>query len=152
MDQEGAVRTGTRRGSNPLEAVRIVPTRLDASRNGHCQGGKHDVKAGRDSPSIPNVAATIARGLGPVKLQTKKIGANRPRCVEIFCSEKAYVDFSLFKQRARLPSSHTDAPVRFCRSFHSRSSDRSAEPSSFHRRTAQTPNRGGRTVRPRCPG
>jgi hypothetical protein len=52
------------------------------------------VKADRDSPSIPNVAATIARGLWLVKLRTKKIGANRPRCVEIFGSEKAYVDFS----------------------------------------------------------
>src|SRR5271168_5361344 len=93
MDQGGAVRTGTRRGSNPLEAIRTVPTRLDASRNGHCQGGKHDVNAGGDSPSIPNVAATIARGLGPVKSQTKKIGANRPRCVEIFCLETSYVDF-----------------------------------------------------------
>ena len=26
-----------------------------------------DVQAGGDGPSIPNVAATIARGLGPVK-------------------------------------------------------------------------------------
>ena len=72
VSQGAQPNVGLSAGRRLTEAVRIVPAELDESRDGSDRVCDQDVKAGRTSPLIPIVAATMARVFEAGQIAAKK--------------------------------------------------------------------------------